>query len=186
MWVSSLIPKNLTGKSVLDIAAWDGFYSIIAKERGATKVLSIDSGISEKIVFNQEPETLCKKYKHINKELGYNIKFKLMDISEMNKLDNFDVIFNFGIFYHAKNPYDLFEKCYDITNDMLLLEGHVIPSPSHYEMAYFYGKDECNEDPTVYWGMTPDCILKMLNRIGFRKTKFVALAGDRVLMVAIK
>ncbi|MDO8424726.1 MAG: hypothetical protein Q7S70_02185, partial [bacterium] len=34
------LPENLTGKSVLDIGAWDGFYSFAAEKRGASKVLA--------------------------------------------------------------------------------------------------------------------------------------------------
>ena len=37
------IPKNLEGKTVLDIGAWDGFYSFEAEKRGAKRVLAIDS-----------------------------------------------------------------------------------------------------------------------------------------------
>src|SRR5262245_47179094 len=33
------IPANLTGKSFLDIGAWDGFFSFEAERRGATRVL---------------------------------------------------------------------------------------------------------------------------------------------------
>jgi tRNA (mo5U34)-methyltransferase len=34
---------DLTGKSVLDIGAWNGFYSFEAKRRGAGRVLATDS-----------------------------------------------------------------------------------------------------------------------------------------------
>ena len=37
------IPKDLTGKSVLDIGCNAGFYSIEMKKRGADRVLAIDS-----------------------------------------------------------------------------------------------------------------------------------------------
>ena len=37
------IPKDLSGKTVLDIGAWDGFFSFEAERRGAKRVLAIDS-----------------------------------------------------------------------------------------------------------------------------------------------
>src|SRR5215208_963370 len=37
------IPPDLTGLSVLDIGAWDGFFSFEAERRGATRVLATDS-----------------------------------------------------------------------------------------------------------------------------------------------
>ena len=37
------IPHDLTGLSVLDVGAWDGFFSFEAERRGAARVLATDS-----------------------------------------------------------------------------------------------------------------------------------------------
>lgn len=37
------LPEDLTGKCVLDIGAWDGFYSFECERRGAESVLATDS-----------------------------------------------------------------------------------------------------------------------------------------------
>lgn len=37
------LPQDLTGKSVLDIGAWDSFFSFEAERRGAKHVTAIDS-----------------------------------------------------------------------------------------------------------------------------------------------
>jgi hypothetical protein len=37
------IPRDLTGLSVLDVGAWDGFFSFEAERRGASRVLATDS-----------------------------------------------------------------------------------------------------------------------------------------------
>src|SRR6266436_2822961 len=37
------IPQDLTGKTVLDIGAWDGYFSFEFERRGAKRVLAIDS-----------------------------------------------------------------------------------------------------------------------------------------------
>ena len=39
------IPENLEGKTVLDIGAWDGYFSFEAEKRGAKRVLATDSFI---------------------------------------------------------------------------------------------------------------------------------------------
>jgi len=36
-------PERLDGKTVLDIGAWDGFFSFEAERRGAARVLATDS-----------------------------------------------------------------------------------------------------------------------------------------------
>ena len=37
------LPNDLTGVTVLDIGAWDGFFSFEAERRGASRVLAVDS-----------------------------------------------------------------------------------------------------------------------------------------------
>jgi tRNA (mo5U34)-methyltransferase len=37
------LPEDLTGKSVLDVGAWDGFFSFECERRGAARVLAIDT-----------------------------------------------------------------------------------------------------------------------------------------------
>src|SRR3954466_11917283 len=37
------MPQDLSGMSVLDIGAWDGFFSFEAERRGAKRVLAVDS-----------------------------------------------------------------------------------------------------------------------------------------------
>ena len=36
------LPQDLTGKTVLDIGAWDGFFSFQAEKNGAERVLATD------------------------------------------------------------------------------------------------------------------------------------------------
>ena len=36
------LPKDLSGKTVLDIGAWDGFFSFQAEKAGAERVLATD------------------------------------------------------------------------------------------------------------------------------------------------
>ena len=37
------MPEDLTGRTVLDVGAWDGFFSFEAERRGASRVLATDS-----------------------------------------------------------------------------------------------------------------------------------------------
>ena len=37
------LPQDLRGKSVLDVGAWDGFFSFEAERRGAERVLATES-----------------------------------------------------------------------------------------------------------------------------------------------
>src|ERR1700712_3578633 len=37
------MPANLAGRTVLDVGAWDGFFSFEAERRGASRVVATDS-----------------------------------------------------------------------------------------------------------------------------------------------
>ena len=99
-FVMCAIPKDLTGKTVLDLAAWDGYYSYIAKQRGAKVVVAIDDCSAEKRVFNQAVENMYEKYKTLDE----SINFIPMNVMDMDKIKmKFDIVFCFGIYYHLKD-----------------------------------------------------------------------------------
>ena len=55
--VAALIPGDLSGKTVLDLAAWDGYFSWVASKRGAEVVVAVDNGLAEARDFaEQNPE----------------------------------------------------------------------------------------------------------------------------------
>src|SRR5215471_8503954 len=41
------LPQDLSGKTFLDIGAWDGFFSFEAERRGAARVMALDSYVWE-------------------------------------------------------------------------------------------------------------------------------------------
>ena len=47
MWASQIIPTDLSGKSVLDIGANDGFYSFLCESRGAERIFAMDNNQRE-------------------------------------------------------------------------------------------------------------------------------------------
>jgi len=62
-WMAQAIPENLHGKSVLDIGAWDDYFSFLCEKRGASRVLAIDdlSGVHSWGMESDEGFQLAKK-----------------------------------------------------------------------------------------------------------------------------
>lgn len=150
-FVSQLIPKDLTGKTILDLAAWDGYYSFLAAKRNAKVVIAVDNAQAERKDFNGNSETLSEKYQFLRQKIHSNVNFIPMNVFDIDKIKmNFDIIFCFGLYYHVKNPYDLFEKCYSKCKEMLLIEGE-IKSENEPNMTILNPR-ELNDDPTNYWG----------------------------------
>jgi len=208
-FVTQLIPEDLTGKTVLDLAAFDGYYSYLACKRGAETVVAVDNGIHEELGYDPHqanlknpdrsypnPEEhelaikrLYEKYNILNNEPDVNIHFIPLDVNDLDKIDmTFDYVFCFGLYYHVKNPYDLFEKCYNRCNEKLLVEGEI--KAGNRPVMYINSKLELNEDSTNYWSPTPQLIKKLLMRIGFRESKIIAVkrvrSGGRALFSCSK
>ena len=62
------IPEDLTGKTVLDMGSWDGFWAFECERRGAKRVLAIDTWVSERHyrTFLYARDRLGSKIDHLN------------------------------------------------------------------------------------------------------------------------
>jgi Predicted methyltransferase len=95
------LPKDLSGKTVLDIGAWDGFFSFQAEKAGAERVLATDHfcwsgpGWGTKDGFNFAHKALNSKVESLD--------IDAMDISPDN-VGKFDVVMFLGVLYHLSDP----------------------------------------------------------------------------------
>lgn len=124
-WTARAMPADLTGKTVLDVGAWDGYFSFEAERRGASRVLAIDSF--------QAPDHAAVKatgFEYAKAFLHSAVDFKVMDVSEVGGLhETFDLIFFLGIYYHLRDPIEALRLLFDRLRPggLLVLEGLVLP-----------------------------------------------------------
>ena len=92
--LSTALPANLSGKSVLDIGCNAGFYSVEMKRRGAARVLGIDT-----------EEHYLKQARLVRDELGLDIEYRRCSAYDVPSLaETFDVVLFMGLFYHLRYP----------------------------------------------------------------------------------
>src|SRR5262245_48364448 len=86
-------PADLRGKRVLDIGAWDGFFSFECERRGAAEVVAIDAAPSLSFAVAREL-------------LGSQVKFYAMNIYDLTPvtLGQFDLVLCLGVLYHLRHP----------------------------------------------------------------------------------
>ncbi|QIK78572.1 TIGR04290 family methyltransferase [Sphingomonas piscis] len=91
----SVVPKDLTGKSVLDIGCNAGFYSIEMKKRGAARVVGIDSD-----------DRYLAQARLASDELGFSdIELRKLDVYQVGELgERFDLVIFMGVLYHLRHP----------------------------------------------------------------------------------
>jgi tRNA (mo5U34)-methyltransferase len=164
------MPDSLEGKRVLDVGAWDGFFSFEAERRGAASVLATDSfcwsgkGWGTKDGFNLAREVLASDVKDME-----------IEVEELSPgtVGMFDVVLFLGVLYHLENPLSALERIYSVTGDRLILSTETDLLWTRSPAMAYYPNDELNQDPTNWWGPNPAAIDAMLRTVGFRQVRVV-------------
>jgi tRNA (mo5U34)-methyltransferase len=164
------MPEDLAGKTVLDVGAWDGFFSFEAERRGASRVLATDSfswgggGWGTKDGFQ-----LARRV------LGSKVEDREIDVLDLtpDTVGVFDVVLFLGVLYHMKNPMLALERAFAVTRELLIMSTLVDLTWRRRPAAAFYPGDEANADPTNWWGPNPAAVAAMLRTVGFSRVEIV-------------
>ena len=142
------LPKDLSGKTVLDIGAWDGFFSFQAEKAGAERVLATDHfcwsgpGWGTKDGFNFAHKALKSKVESLD--------IDAMDISPDN-VGKFDVVMFLGVLYHLQDPMGGLRVAASVCNELLIIETVVDDLHRRKPSMVYYPGDTLNRDDTNYW-----------------------------------
>ena len=164
------LPPRLDGISVLDIGAWDGFYSFEAERRGAKRVLATDHhcwsgpGWATKAGFDLAHRALGSKVESLD--------IDVMDLTP-ERVGKFDLVLFLGVLYHLRHPLLALERVFSVTGRQLILETHVDMLFSSRPACAFYPGAELNRDDTNWFGPNPAAVIAMLRDVGFRRVETV-------------
>ncbi len=167
------IPANLEGKSVLDIGAWDGFYSFEAASRGAANVLATDSyswdggGWGTKRSFELAREVLDLRDKVEDKSID------TMEISPESLGATFDIVLHLGVLYHLRDPISSLERAASVCDELLILETETAVNYLPYPAARVYPGVGLNNDPTNWYQFNIRSLKGLLAEFGFKDVKVV-------------
>jgi tRNA (mo5U34)-methyltransferase len=137
------------GKSVLDIGAWDGYYSYLAEREGASRVVALDhyawgcDFIARGAYWQQffedgtlpdhsrdltdfwNPELLGRRgFNFAHQALESKVEPVLGDIMtiDLSELGQFDVVVCLGVLYHMKEPLTMLERVHSLTREVAVIE----------------------------------------------------------------
>ena len=164
------LPSSFQGKTVLDIGAWDGFYSFEAERRGAKRVLATDHfcwsgpGWGSQAGFNLARKALNSKVE--------DYEIDVMDLSP-EKIGTFDVVLFLGVLYHLRHPLLALERVFSVTKELLILETDMDKVYDSRPVMVFYPGGELDNDPTNWWGPNPAAVTGMLKTAGFSRVETV-------------
>jgi tRNA (mo5U34)-methyltransferase len=169
------LPADLSGKRVLDVGTFDGFYAFLAEARAAARVTAVDNEQYREWVRARWGVELegGQGFRAIAELLGSTVEYRRLDAFDLDRLDEpFDVIFCFGILHRVENPVGLLR----VLRRRLAQEGQVLVEThgvTHSELeggagvqvvapGEVYARDEF-----VYWGFTAESLARLARRAGF-------------------
>lgn len=182
------LPPDLTGKRVLDVGAWDGYWTFEALKRGALYVMAIDDYSDPAGEDWDQPHPGRKTFDLCREALGYGPA--RIERREMSAYDctpetvgYFDVVLAYGVLYHMRHPMLFLDRMAALCRGQILVESAILDHYSPYQgglqhgypglqmLSEFYPKDEYGSVATNWWVPTLCCMMHMLGAAGFHKVK---------------
>jgi tRNA (mo5U34)-methyltransferase len=163
-------PSTLAGRTVLDIGAWDGFFSFEAERRHASRVVAADyyswhgGGWGTKAGFELARAALQSKVEDVDLDV--------MDLSP-DRIGTFDVVLFLGVLYHLRHPLLALERVASVTRQLLIVETVVDLVGLGRPALAFYPDRELNDDPTNWWGPNIEAMRAMLRSVGFADVRTI-------------
>ena len=171
------IPSDLSGRSVLDIGCNGGFFAIAMKQRGAARVVGIDSD-----------ERYLAQARLAAEISGVDIELRHMTVYDVAALrERFDVVLFMGVLYHLRHPLLALDLLHEhVAADMLVFQSMLRGSDQSTPVAGDYPFAERDVfmredfprlhfvekrfagDPTNWWIPNRACAEAMLRSAGFQ------------------
>jgi tRNA (mo5U34)-methyltransferase len=153
-------PEDLSGKRVLDIGAWDGWFSFEMERRGA-QVVAVDHVESDHFLY-------------LHRELRSRIDYRILDVYELTpeRLGRFDIVLFLGVLYHLKHPLLALERVCALTKDFAAIGSFTSPDSGPPVMEFFE-TDELGGQFDNWCAPNPACLTAMCRAAGFARAELL-------------
>jgi tRNA (mo5U34)-methyltransferase len=180
------VPESLAGLRVLDVGAWDGYWTFEALRRGAREVVAIDDFSDYLGSLRQDQRKGWETFDLCREAFGYTedrckrFEMTVYDVAPA-RLGMFDVVFFFGTLYHLRHPLLALDNLATVCSGQIFVESAIIDDYSPYKGGFgqhygrgdivmeFYPNDEFGQNRTNWWGPTLDCLMRLIYAAGFSK-----------------
>lgn len=152
----------LGGRSLLDVGAWNGFFSFEAKRRGATVLATDSMSWNSPSVKGLETFRLCRS------QLGLDVPDRTVDVDDLpSAVEPHDVVLFAGVLYHRIDAVRSIASVAAVTRHLLILETHQDAAKIEQPAMIYYPGSELNNDETNWWGPNTRCVDGLLREHGF-------------------
>jgi tRNA (mo5U34)-methyltransferase len=175
------LPADLSGKTVLDIGAWNGCLSFECERRGASEVVAISPENPSQTGFNKVRDIIGSK----------RVRYVRGSVYDLNprKLGMFDIVLFCGVLYHLRYPLLGIDNIRKICKGEVFVETHVCddqfilrdgnrglksvnlramsPELLKTPVWQFYRRDELNNDESNWFGPNVEAVIQAFESAGF-------------------
>jgi tRNA (mo5U34)-methyltransferase len=160
------ISQDLRGKRVLDIGAWDGWFSFEMERRGA-EVMAIDNWDNP-------------RFHQMRSMLGSRVEYLQIDIYELTpeRVGRFDIVLFMGVLYHLKHPLLALERVCALTTEMAAVDSFVLrerhrpgEEVDQRPVMEFYETDEFGGQTDNWVAPTLPCLEAFCRTAGFARVE---------------
>jgi tRNA (mo5U34)-methyltransferase len=166
--LAALDLPDLTGRSVIDIGAYDGYFSFAAERRGAAHVVASDHW-----AWTWPGEDARRNFDLVHTLLDSAVEPLTVRAEQLSgeQHGTYDVTLFLGVLYHAPDMLQYLRAVRSVTHDMLVLETVVDALDINRPTAVFYPRGTFPGDDSNHWGPNPACVEEMLRRVGFNRVE---------------
>jgi tRNA (mo5U34)-methyltransferase len=159
---------DLRSRSVIDIGAYDGFFSFEAERRGARRVVANDHW-----AWTWPGEDARRNFELVHAILDSRVESLEVPAQHLDGAQHgtYDVTLFLGVLYHAPDMLQYLRAVRSVTDEMLVLETVVDALDVSRPMAAFYPRGTFPGDDSNHWGPNPACVEEMLHRVGFTRVE---------------
>jgi tRNA (mo5U34)-methyltransferase len=193
---------DFSGRSVLDIGAWDGYYSFLAEHRGASRVVAMDHyawgvdfgarnaywqdcgrrGVlpdhSRDLTDFWVPELPGRRaFNFASSVLHSAVKPVLADFTavEVATVGTFDVVLFLGVLYHVKEPLAALERVRAFTEEVAVIETEALHVEGYDDASFmqFLPGDALSADHGNWFVPTIEALRALCLAAGFSSVRTI-------------
>lgn len=189
------IPADMKGLRVLDVGAWDGYWTFEALKRGAAEVCAIDDFSDNLGDLQSVPRVKWATFDLCASAFGYRtdrvqrVEMSVYDVTP-ERLGMFDIVFFFGTLYHLRHPLLALDLLSAVCRGSIHIEtaicDHYSPyrgglghgySDNHMVME-FYPDTQLGANASNWWAPTLTTLGNMVRIAGFRNVRAWKFSED--------
>ncbi len=196
------ILPDVTGRSVIDIGAWDGKYSFLAEQGGASRVVALDhyawgvDFVARGTYWNEcfangtlpdhardltdfwQPELPGRRgFEFAKSALDSKVEPVVADFAttDLEPLGSFDVVLYLGVLYHMKEPLTCLERVRSITKEVAVIETEAVhlTNLDHDRLLQFHAGSEVQADFGNWYVPTLECLHALCRAAGFSTVRTI-------------